>query len=76
MGKAFSCCQFVAEEGSECTEKPCDHRVFSASETTPVESESEETEPESEPAPAGDVVLRTTFAAGELYAEQIELYEL
>ena len=74
-GKAFSCCQFVAEEGSECTENPCDHRVFSASETTPVESESEE-EPESEPAPAGDVVLRTTFAAGELYAEQIELYEL
>jgi len=38
----------------------------------PCGSESEE--PESEPASAGDVVLRTTFAAGELYAEQIELY--
>lgn len=45
-------------------------------ETTPVESEEPESEPESEAAPAGDVVLRTTFASGELYAEQIELYEL
>lgn len=49
--------------------------------TTPVEtdtqSESEpESEPESESQPVGEVTLRTTFGAGELYAEQIELYEL
>ncbi|MBE6999794.1 MAG: hypothetical protein E7428_06370 [Ruminococcaceae bacterium] len=61
-----ACTQETEEPESEVVE----------SETTPVESESEEAEPESEPAPAGDVVLRTTFAAGELYAEQIELYQL
>ncbi|MBQ2750321.1 MAG: hypothetical protein IJF34_11105, partial [Clostridia bacterium] len=60
-----ACTQETEEPESEVVEN----------ETTPVESESEE-EPESEPAPAGDVVLRTTFAAGELYAEQIELYQL
>ena len=60
-----ACTQETEEPESEVVE----------SETPPVESESEE-EPESEPAPAGDVVLRTTFAAGELYAEQIELYQL
>jgi len=46
----------------------------SESETTPVESESE-TESESEAA-AGDIVIRTSYADGELYPEQVQMYEL
>lgn len=61
-------------------EKAPESESESASETTttPVESETEaETESESEPATeAGEITLRTTFASGELYAEQIELYQL
>ncbi|MCQ2445633.1 MAG: extracellular solute-binding protein [Clostridia bacterium] len=68
----FAAC---GEEAAPESEKETE----SAPETTPVESEAEsETEPESEPASeeAGEITLRTTFASGELYAEQIELYQL
>lgn len=66
---------FAACGAAEETEEPESEVV--ESETTSVEAESESAEEaESESAPAGDVVLRTTFAAGELYAEQIELYQL
>lgn len=60
---------------SETTTTPA-----SESETTPVEEDTSSettTETESEPvAPTGEITLRTTFGAGELYAEQIELYSL
>lgn len=60
---------------SETTTTPA-----SESATTPVESDTDTTsEPDSQSEPAGpaqEVTIRTTYGAGELYAEQIELYEL
>ena len=58
---------------SETTTTPA-----SETETTPVETDTE-SEPESEPeseGPAQEITIRTTYGAGELYAEQIELYQL
>lgn len=69
----FAAC---GEEAAPESEKESES---AAPETTPVESEAEsEAEPESQPASeeAGEITLRTTFGSGELYAEQIELYQL
>ena len=77
----FAACNSGTTETTTTTASETTTTPASESETTPVEedtsSETTTTEKESEPAaPAGEITLRTTFGAGELYAEQIELYTL
>ena len=68
---------FAACGGEKAPESETEPGSASETTTTPVESESTpDSESESSPAEVGEITLRTTFSAGELYPEHIELYQL